>query len=132
MVKGSVRKTCTLESSILSGSIFLIVKQRYASDNLFYSNQRIENKMAHPYWFGIKVEFTCQICGITSIEKDAINSTTEDFSKLQAKIGSQPHRCQNCGNPTPDGADVDVLIHPDSRESLFRLGYAVPELPGDR
>jgi hypothetical protein len=88
--------------------------------------------MAHPYWFGVKIEFVCMSCCLTSIETDAINSTTEDFSKLQAKIGSQPHRCQHCHTPAADGTDVDVKIVPGSRESLFRLGFAVPELPGDR
>lgn len=88
--------------------------------------------MAHPYWFGVKVEFVCMSCCITSIERDAINSTTEDFAKLKARIDSQPRRCQHCGTTLADRSDVDVQIVPGTRESLFRLGFHVPELPGDR
>jgi hypothetical protein len=88
--------------------------------------------MAHPYWFGVKVEFVCMSCCITSIEKDAINSTTNDFEKLRASINSQVRRCQYCKAPLADGVDVDVQIVPGTRESLFRLGFSVPELPGDK
>jgi hypothetical protein len=88
--------------------------------------------MAHDYWFGVKFEFVCPSCCITSIEKDAINSPTEDFFKLKATIDGLPRRCQHCKTPLAEGTDFDVQIVPDTRESLFRLGFAVPELPGDR
>lgn len=88
--------------------------------------------MAHPYWFGVKVEFVCMSCCITSVEKDAINSTTNDFLKLRAEIDRLPRRCQHCKTPLADGVDVDVQIVADTRESLFRQGFAVPEMPGDR
>lgn len=42
--------------------------------------------MAHKYWFGVKVEFVCMSCCITSIERDAVNSTTDDFFTLKARI----------------------------------------------
>jgi hypothetical protein len=88
--------------------------------------------MAHPYWFGVKVEFVCMSCCITSIERDAINSTTNYFNKLKAKIDAQRRRCQHCSAPLADGSDVDVQIVPGTRESLFRQGFSVPELPGDK
>lgn len=88
--------------------------------------------MAHPFWFGVKVEFVCMSCCLTSIERDAINSTTDDFFKLKAKIDSLPRRCQHCKTSLADGVEVDVQIVPGTRESLFRLGFAVPEMPGDQ
>jgi hypothetical protein len=88
--------------------------------------------MAHPYWFGVKVEFVCMSCCITSIERDAINSTTDDLQKLRARIDTAPRRCQHCKAPLADGVDVDVRSVRGTREDLFRQGFAVPELPGDR
>jgi hypothetical protein len=88
--------------------------------------------MAHPYWFGVKVELVCMACCITSIEKNAVNSNTDDMAKIKAKIESQPLRCLHCGEPLQDGVEVDLQIVADTRESLFRQGFAVPEMPGDR
>jgi hypothetical protein len=88
--------------------------------------------MAHPYWFGVTVEFLCKSCGRTSIEKYGANAPSNDIEKLKIRINSQPLYCLHCRTPTADGTEVKVGILPDTRESLFRLGYEVPEMPGDK
>jgi hypothetical protein len=68
----------------------------------------------------------------TSVEKYGANAPTDDIEKLKASINTQHLYCRHCRTPTADGTGVDVAILPDTRESLFRLGYEVPEMPGDR
>lgn len=88
--------------------------------------------MAHPYWYGVTVEFVCRTCGETSVEKYGANAPTDDIEKLKTGINRQPLYCRLCRTPTADGTEVKVGILPETRESLFRLGYEVPEMPGDR
>jgi len=82
--------------------------------------------MYHPYWFGVKVEFMCEKCGVTSIWRDVINSSTEDFDKLQSTIDSQHQRCRYCEGELQDGADVDIQIVPGTPEYLRGLEFPVP------
>jgi hypothetical protein len=88
--------------------------------------------MYHLYWFGAKVEFMCTKCCVTSVWRDAVNSTTEDFSKLKAKIVSQPQHCQYCKTELEDGQDVDIQIVPGTPEYLRGLGFVLPPDVGGR
>ncbi len=82
--------------------------------------------MYKKFWFGVKVEFVCFSCCITSIVKDVMNSTTEELATLQKAIASTPQKCQHCQTPLADGAEVDVQIVPGTPESLKNLGFPVP------
>lgn len=88
--------------------------------------------MEHPYWFGVTVEFPCEACGALSVEKFGANAPTDDIEKLKTKINAEKHYCRNCRAQVADGTPVLIGILSDTRQSLFRLGYEVPEMPGDR
>jgi hypothetical protein len=88
--------------------------------------------MGHQYWFGVKVEFMCPSCCVTSIERDTLNSTTNDFFKLKSAIDRQIRRCQYCAVVLPDGTDVDVQIVPGTLESLIAQGFQDPRERGYR
>jgi hypothetical protein len=87
--------------------------------------------MAHPYWYGVTVQFPCDSCGALSTEKFGINAETNDIETVKKIVNRQPHECQRCHRPPLDGTVVGVGILSDTRESLFRQGYEVPEMPGD-
>ena len=82
--------------------------------------------MFHPYWFGVKLEFVCSLCCITSVERDVVNSTTEDIEKIKAKINAQSLMCLHCGAPLGHGTDVDVAILPGTPEYLQSQGFVIP------
>lgn len=89
--------------------------------------------MEKPYWFGVSVEFLCTTCGRISIEKFGANAPTSETEKLKMSINAQPLYCLHCRTPAADQTEVKVgILSGETRQSLFRLGYEVPELPGDR
>jgi hypothetical protein len=88
--------------------------------------------MAHPYWFGVKWEFVCNLCCLTTIEKQIINSTTDDIGKLQTSINRQSLVCPNCEVPIARETEVDVRIIPGSKEYLASLGYRPSPLRRDK
>lgn len=82
--------------------------------------------MFHQHWFGVKLEFVCSLCCITSVEQSVINSTTEDIEKIKAKIAAESLTCLHCHAPLGHGTDVDVVITPGTPEYLESQGFVIP------
>lgn len=82
--------------------------------------------MFHQHWFGVKLEFVCSLCCITSVERAVINSTTADIEKIKAKIETESLTCLHCHAPLGRGTDVDVSIVPGTPEYLKSQGFVIP------
>ena len=83
----------------------------------------------HQFWFGVKLEYVCSLCCITSVDKLVLNSTTPDIEKIKAKIESQSLSCLHCAAPLGHETDVDVQIVSGIPEYLRSLGFQIPTVP---
>lgn len=83
----------------------------------------------HPYWFGVKLEYVCSLCCITSVERLLVNSPTEDHEKIRARIERESLSCLHCEAPLGHGTDVDIGILAGTPEYLKSLGFQIPDAP---
>jgi len=83
----------------------------------------------HPHWFGVKLEYVCSLCCITSVEMAVINSKTEDLDKIKSRIDRESLSCQHCKAPLGHGTEVDVKIVNGTPEYLKSLGFQIPIIP---
>ncbi len=89
----------------------------------------MEEKRFDPYWFGVKLEYVCSLCCITSVEMAVINSPTNDLEKVKARIHRESLSCQHCKAPLGHGTEVDVKMVAGTPEYLKSLGFQIPTVP---
>ena len=82
--------------------------------------------MAHPYWFGVKREYVCSLCCITSVQMLLVNSTTQDHSVILEKLKAGSLSCLHCSAPIGPDTDVDVGLLEGTPEYLKSLGFQFP------
>jgi|HubBroStandDraft_6_1064221.scaffolds.fasta_scaffold92342_2 hypothetical protein len=82
--------------------------------------------MIHAYWFGVTMTFPCNSCRMTSVEKIALNSPTNDPAKLNEKINRESLVCSHCKHPLAQGVLVHVQVEPGTRQSLRSAGFPIP------
>jgi hypothetical protein len=91
----------------------------------------IIGNMFHPYWFGVKLEYVCSLCCITSVEMHLVNSTTDDLGKIRARIEQESLSCQHCGAPLGRGTEVDLGLLAGTLEYLQSVGFQIPDKPSN-
>ena len=83
----------------------------------------------HPFWFGVRLEFECSLCCITSVKMRVINWPTDHIENVKARINRKSLSCPHRKAPFPHEAEVDVAIVPGTPEYLRTLGFQVPAVP---
>lgn len=82
----------------------------------------------HSFWFGVRLEFECSLCRITS-EVGIMNSPIDDTKKGeswdQSRVPFMPH----CKAPLGHGTEVDVATVPGTSEYLKTIGFQIPTVP---
>jgi hypothetical protein len=78
------------------------------------------------YWYGVKCEYVCNLCCITTIDLAAMHSSTRDMNLLKTCVDRQSLKCHYCDIPIAIGTDIDVNIVSGTLEQLRSEGYPVP------
>lgn len=86
----------------------------------------------HPYWFGVKLEYVCSLCCITSVNRGVMNAPTNDVEIIKRKIDRESLLCLHCGAPLGHGTEVDANIVGGTPEYLRGLGFEIPTEPKRR
>lgn len=80
----------------------------------------------HPFWFGVRLEFVCSLCCITSVKMGIINWPSDDIEKVKSRIDRKSVSCVHCKAALGHGTSVDVAIVPGTPEYLETIGFQIP------